>query len=244
MTEEKRVLGIARKRFARRQWARRWLAWRVVLGIVLMLSLVVGTVWLLFFSTRLAVTGVRVEGAGVLDPREVRMQAAVPMGSPLATADLEAIAARVEQLSPVLDADVSRAWPDQIRIDVTERVAVAVVERDGAVRGVDETGAVFRSYPSRPRSLPLLSTGPDTSTEALAESTLVVGALPADLAERVDFVEVRTLDTITLQLRDGRSVVWGSAEGSADKAKVLEVLLEQKASAYDVSVPGQPVIRP
>ena len=56
-------------------------------------------------------------------------------------------------------------------------------------------------------------------------------------------MQVRTVDTITLSLRDGRIVRWGSVDGSADKAKVLAVLLKQKASFIDVSVPGRPVIR-
>lgn len=238
-----RTLRVARKRFARRQWARRWLAWRVVLAAVLVLALVGGVVWLVFFSSLLAVQGVRVEGAGVLDAREVRRVAAVPTGAPLATVDLDEVADRVERLDPVRSVDVSREWPDQVRIDVTERVAVAVVELDGALRGVDETGVVFRRYPTRPPSLPLLRSAPGTPAAALAESTRVVDALPGDLAARVDYVEVGSVDTITLRLRDGRSVLWGSAEESENKARVLDVLLEQEASTYDVSVPGRPVIR-
>jgi len=211
---------------------------------------VVGVVWLVFFSSALAVKDVRVVGVEVLDASEVDAQAAVPFGSPLATVDLELIAQRVQELTAVRDVDVTRAWPDSVRIEVRERVAVAVVERngqngpDGTVQGVDETGVVFRSYPSRPASLPLLQSGPDTSAEALAESTLVVDALPAEVAQLVDYVDVQTVDTITLHLRDGRRVLWGSANQSPSKAEVLSVLLEQKASAYDVSVPGQPVIRP
>lgn len=242
--EDDRELRIARKRFARRQWARRWLVWRVVLAVVLTLSLLAGAVWLVFFSSVLAVKGVRVEGAGVLDPREVRDVAAVPTGSPLASVDLDRIAARLSQLPAVDAVDVSRAWPDHVLVDLTERVAVAVVERDGAVRGVDGDGVVFRRYPSRPPGLPLLRTGPRTSSDALAEATRVVDALPVDLADRVDYVEVQSVDTITLRLRDGRSVLWGSAEESDNKAEVLDVLLDQKASVYDVSVPGRPVIRP
>jgi cell division protein FtsQ len=37
-------------------------------------------------------------------------------------------------------------------------------------------------------------------------------------------------------------VRWGTADDSAAKARVLAVLLEQRASSIDVSVPGQPVI--
>lgn len=238
-----RTVRLARKRFARRQWARRWHVGRVVLAVVLAVAAAVGLVWLVFFSSVLAVTGVKVEGTGVLDPRAVRRVAAVPTGSPLATVDLEAVRARVEDLAPVLSADVSRAWPDQVRIDVKERTAVAVVGDSGVLHGVDAEGVIFRRYPSRPSSLPLLRMSIGTQADALAEAARVSEALPARLAGRVEYVEVATVDAITLQLKDGRTVLWGSADDSAGKAKVLDVLLEQDASVYDVSAPGRPVVR-
>ncbi|HET6653595.1 MAG TPA: FtsQ-type POTRA domain-containing protein [Nocardioides sp.] len=240
---DERTIQVARKRFARRQWARRWLAWRVVLAVLALAGLVAGVVWTVFFSSVLAVSGVQIAGAGVLDPREVRRVAAVPTGSPLATVDLGAVAARVERLTPVLDADVSRSWPDRVRIDLTERTAVAVVIRDGVVQGVDDEGVIFRRYPSRPPSLPLIRMGANTQTDALAEAALVIDALPDGLAGRVAYLSAYTVDTISLRLRNGKVVRWGSAEDTADKAKVLAVLLDQPASLYDVSVPGQPVIR-
>lgn len=241
--DDERTIQLARKRFARRQWARRWLVGRVVLAVVLAVAAVVGLVWLVFFSKVLAVTGVQVEGTGVLDPRAVRKVAAVPTGSPLATVDLEAVRARVERLGPVLDADVSRSWPDQVRIDVRERVAVAVVDSGGVLHGVDEQGVLFRRYPSRPPSLPLLRMDIGTQPDALAEAARVSDALPDRLSGRVEYVEVATVDAISLRLKDGRTVLWGSAEESASKAEVLDVLLGQKASVYDVSVPGRPVVR-
>ena len=69
--------------------------------------------------------------------------------------------------------------------------------------------------------------------------------LPSDLAARVDHVEVQTIDQITLVLRDGRQVLWGSAEQSELKARVLpELLAAQRAQVYDVSVPESPITRP
>ena len=253
LSEEDRSVQQARRRFARRQWARRWLAWRRVLVVLLVAGVLAGGVWLVFFSSVMAVKGVRVEGTAVLDPREVRRVAAVPGGAPLATVDLDGVQQRVTGLVPVLDVDVSRSWPDRVRIDVVERQAVAVVETPEGLRGVDEEGVRFRSYPSRPRGLPLLRDDTPSSPggpagneqrDAFAEAAAVVTALPADLVRRVDYVSVRTIDTISLSLRDGRTVLWGSAAQSASKAEVLAVLLERKASSYDVSVPGRPVIRP
>lgn len=238
-----RTVRIARKRFARRQWARRWLAWRRLVVALVLVGVVAGSLWLVFFSSVLAVSGVRVEGTGVLDPRTVRRVAAVPLGAPLTTVDLAAIGARVEGLAAVQSVDVSRSWPDRIRIDVTEREAVAVVERGDSIRGLDAQGVMFRRYPSRPTSLPVIRTDGRAETDALAEAARVAGSLPSDLAAQVDYVEVRTVDTISLRLRNGRTVRWGSADDSAAKARVLAVLLDQKASSYDVSVPGQPTLR-
>lgn len=237
------TIALARKRFARRQWARRWLAWRTGLGAVVALGLVVAVAWLVFFSSVLAVRGVQVVGADVLSAREVRQAAAVPTGEPLAAVDLGAVAARVERLDPVLRVDVSRAWPDRVRVAVTERTAVAVVERDGVLHGFDADGVLFRRYPDRPPGLPLVQMGDAAQSEALAESAAVVDALPAELARKVEYLRVQSIDTISLQLRDGRTVLWGSAERSDTKSRVLEVLLDQKAQWYDVSVPGRPVVR-
>jgi cell division protein FtsQ len=240
---DERTIRIARRRFARRQWARRWLAWRRLLAAVLVVGLVVGSVWTVFFSSLLAVSGVRVEGTTMLDAASVRRAAAVPLGQPLATVDLGPITARVEKLAAVRSVDVSRSWPHRVLISVRERQAVAVVERGGVLRGLDADGVIFRRYPSRPKSLPVLRMGSRTGADALAEAAKVAGALPATIARRVDYVEVRTVDTISLHLRSGRVVRWGSADDSAAKAEVLTALLRQKASLYDVSVAGQPIIR-
>jgi cell division protein FtsQ len=239
-----RAVRRARRRFARRQWARRWLAWRRLLAALVALGAVVGLVWLVFFSSVLAVTAVEVAGAEVLEESDVRQAAGVPLGRPLATVPLEAVAARVEGLAPVAAVEVTRSWPDRVRIAVVEREAVAVVERDDSFVGVDAEGVLFRSYPSLPAGLPVVRISAATRTEALAEAARVVDALPADLATRVDHLAVRSVDDITLQLRNRRTVVWGSADASADKARVLTLLLDRKARVYDVSVPGQPTLTP
>jgi cell division protein FtsQ len=238
-----RTVRIARKRFARRQWARRWLAWRRVVVIVVLLALVAGSLFLVFASSVLSVSGVQVQGTQVLDPAVVRRAAAVPTGTPLATVDLDAVSRRVRALPAVLRVDVSRSWPNAVRIDVTEREAVAVVARGTTLRGLDATGVMFSLYPSRPRGLPLIRMNGRARADALAEAARVAGSLPSAISGKVDYVEVRTVDTISLRLRNGDTVRWGSSTDSDAKGRVLAVLLDHKASLYDVSVPGQPIIK-
>lgn len=242
---EEKTVRIARRRFVRRQWGRRWLAWRRVVAVVLLVGLVAGGAWLVFFSSVMAVSGVQVEGNRLVSADAVRRAAAVPTGSPLATADLDAVTARVRRLVAVRSVDVSRAWPDRIRIDVVERRAVAVVEppEGGRLRGIDAGGITFREFNVRPKGLPVIRRGADTDTAALAEAAVVAGSLPRTLATKVAYVEVGSQDRISLELGSGPTVVWGSAADSGNKARVLAALLSQQAAAYDVSVPGQPIIR-
>ncbi len=236
------TVKLGQRQFARRQRARRWLAWRRLLAILGGAGLLALGAWLVFFSSVLAVDEVEVAGLDVLSAREVRSAAEVPMGEPLATVPVDAVAERVEALAPVAAVDVSRAWPNRVRIDVVERDAVAVVERAGTLHGVDAEGVQFRTYAKPHKRLPLVRVSAATRSEALAEAAEVIDALPADLAGRVDHLTVRTVDSISLQMRSGKSVFWGSADESASKAEVLAVLLPQKASVYDVSVPGRPTL--
>ena len=76
--------------------------------------------------------------------------------------------------------------------------------------------------------------------DALREVALVIEALPAGVATKVDHVEFSSLDSILLVLSDGSQVQWGSAEQSDLKAEVLETLMTIPATTYDVSVPGLP----
>ena len=234
----------ARKRFARRQWARRWLTWRYVAAVVLVLAVSVGGVYLVFFSTTLSVQGVEVTGTRTLSEKKVREVADVPTGGPLATVDLDTIAYRVRSLAVVKSAEVTRKWPDDVLIQIVERTPVAVVDIAGDLHGLDEDGVVFGSYRRAPEGLPQVRAESGVNAEALAEGAEVVAALPGEIAGKVDHAEVHSVDRITLRLRDGREVLWGSAEQSAEKAEVLAALLRYDARVFDVSVPGQPTCVP
>ena len=236
----------SRKRFARRQWRRRFLAWKWVIALLVVIVLLCVGIWAAYFSSWLEVKGVDVEGDHAMaSPTLVKRFADVPIGKPLITADLDGVRLRILANLPVVrSVDVSREWPDKILIKVTERTPVAVVSIGGRLRALDDTGAVFWHYTSPPPGLPRVTSTAGTDSEALSEAAKVAASLPSVLNRRVDHVTVSTVDDISLQLRDGRTVVWGGSADSSIKARVLLALLKSNPSAskYDVSVPGQPVV--
>ncbi|HET7433029.1 MAG TPA: FtsQ-type POTRA domain-containing protein [Nocardioides sp.] len=232
-----------RRAFARRQWSRRWLTWKYVVASVLLLAVVVGGIWTVWFSSVLAVERVDVSGETTLTRADVLTAARVPVGDPLARVDIAEIASRVRALAVVRTVDVTREWPHAVRISITERTPIAVVDIAGQLKGLDSEGVVFRSYARQPPALPRIQISSETTQDALREGAAVVAALPDTLAQRVDHLQVDTIDEITLVLRDGREVVWGSSEDSDVKAEVLAALLRQKGHTFDVSAPGQPTVR-
>lgn len=242
LTDEETVTLAARD-FARRRWLQRLRRLRPLLYAVLVLLLAgIGT-WLVFFSSVVTVREVSVHGNRTISSVRVRAVAKAPMGTQLARVDLAAIKARVEAMPAVRSVSVSRSWPHTVAISVTERTPVAVVDRGAGLQAVDEDGVLFGSYSRKPDDLPLISTAPDVKSEALAEAAHVVTSLRADIASKVERVDVESVDRIRLLLTGGRTVMWGSAEQSAQKAAVVAVLLDQPGTEIDVSVPGRPTTR-
>lgn len=232
-------------RIRRRRGWRRWLRKRMVVLIALAVAvvLVVGGTWALFFSSWLTARTVDVTGVSTLSTVRIRAAAHVPLDRPLARLDLAAIQARVESIGAVEHAEISREWPHTVHIAITERTPVAVVDRGNGLQQVDESGVLFGSPTHRPAGMPLIKADPSMDSDALAQAGQVAASLPADLAHRVNYLQLRSADDIVLLLHDGRTVVWGSAADSTNKAEVADVLLRRKVSQVDVSVPGRPTTR-
>lgn len=239
----------SRRRFARRQWRRRWLAWKYVVALGLLVGAVVVGVYAVYFSSWLSVKSIDAQiqatsGPGVerLSADQVAAAADVPTGRPLARVDLAAIRTRVQGLLPAArTVEVSREWPDRIRIVVTERTPVAVISIGGKLHALDTDGQIFFGYSKAPAGLPSVRST-STDQDALAQGAQVAASLPPALASQVDHVQIATRDDIRLQLSDGKTIVWGSAADSGVKAQVVVSLMKAQpgARAYDVSVPGSP----
>ncbi|MGW7679985.1 cell division protein FtsQ/DivIB [Kribbella sp. NPDC054772] len=236
-------LARAQQRFARRQrlvrW-RSWLPWAIGGGLVVLAGLIV---WLFYFSSAFAVSGVRISGADTVPVATIEQTAAVPMGTPLVNVDLRSIADRVRTIPAVADAQVTRAWPRKIVIVVTERVPVVVVTDGSRYELVDATGTRYRTVPDRPAGLPEARVTGVRRDVTIHSVVTVSAALPETLRAQVGSISAASPDSITLNLSSGVKVVWGSSDDSERKAGVLSVLMKRQAKVYDVSAPDLPVTK-
>jgi cell division protein FtsQ len=208
--------------------------------------------WLLWGSPVLAVSAVRVDGAGTLTATEVVDVAGVAEGTPLLRVDVEAAEARVARLPQVADVEVTRGWPRSVVVTVVERVPVAVVEEAGTRSLVDRDGVLFDTVTGRPPAgavaLDVADPGPEDRATRAALAALV--ALPGEVRGEVADARATSAEDVRLTLEDGTTVLWGSAEEAGDKADTLVALLGQlqagalePAQTIDVSTPSAVVLR-
>ena len=218
---------------------RRWRRW---LAGVLALAMVIGLVWIVVFSPVLSARSVKVEGMHRLTTAQVVDAAQVPIGVPLVRISRGAIANRVEQLAQVSSARVELSFPATVVIEVTERVAAAYgLAAHGGFTYVDATGRTFDNMSTAPTGLPLLSPAANVAADptTLAAMAQIAAALPATLGSLVKDITATAVDDVSLQLRDGRTVVWGGSDRNADKIRILPALLRRKGHVFDVSNPDQ-----
>lgn len=239
---------------------RRWLPGpRALIAAAIALVVIAGgVVWTLYGSSWLRAEEVSVSGTRVLTETQVREAAAVPLGAPLVSVDLDGIESRLLKELPRIDsAEVTRSWPRGIGLKVTERTPVLLIEAAGHAGNyieVDAKGVRFATVSRAPEGIPVLELRASRSGSSAAslrrfggdrlvrEAVRVADALPAAIARETLVVKVRSYDTISLELSGDRTVAWGSAEKGRAKGRALTALLKAAPNAghFDVSVPTAP----
>lgn len=231
---------------------RRRLALAVVV-LVVAAGLAAAVRYVLVSSSLLVVEHVEVTGTAVVPLADVLGAAGVTTGTPLLSVPVADVAARVASLPGVASVEVSRDWPDTLRLQVTERVAVAITATARGPWLVDASGLAYAPAASIPVPVPpalplptlvIAQVAPqDTATKA---ALAVLAALPEGVRRDLQKIEADTPSMVVLTLSGNRQVRWGpagSAEELARKAAVLAPLLSQRGSVYDVTSPDLPTIR-
>ncbi|PZG15396.1 cell division protein FtsQ/DivIB [Nonomuraea aridisoli] len=208
--------------------------------LVLLTAGVVGTAaWLVFFSPVLGVRSIDIVGNLTVPKERIEQQAGVPDLHPLATVNLAEVEGRVLGIRQLAGAKVDRIWPGTLRIEVVEREPVAVIQVGDKYAIIDKHGVVIEVETALPPLLPVLKVDrPAEGDPAMMAALQVIDAVPDEVAGKVRQVRAGTAEGVTLELSDGRTVIWGGTDRPQEKGRILTSLLKrEKAAQYDVSSP-------
>lgn len=226
--------------------------WRAAFFVLAGVAIAGGVAWALLGGRLLVVRSVTVTGTRSLMPAQVAAAADVPLGTPLLSVDIGAVTRRVEALDNVASATVTEGWPDHLAIAVTERVPVMAVRmKGGGYDLVDKAGVIVRFASAKPAALPQLETtltgGALRGAPSVTAVAQVLAELRPALAGQVALVRATPVpagsEMVTLGLRDGTTIQWGSPGGTASKNRELAILRDSHARYIDVSAPDTAVTR-
>jgi cell division protein FtsQ len=214
------------------------LMWAALISVI-----VVGLGLLLYFTPIMSARSTDITGLGTVTQDEVMAAAAVAPGTPLLQIDTDAVAERVAAIRRIASARVQRQYPSTLRITVIERVPVVVKDFPDGPHLFDRDGVDFAIAPPPP-GVPFLDAenpGPDDPPTKAALQ--VMTSLRPEVAAQVARIAAPSVAAITLQLTDGRQVVWGTTDRTEEKALKLGALLTQPGRTYDVSSPDLPTVK-
>ncbi|MCP2318167.1 cell division protein FtsQ [Nocardia amikacinitolerans] len=200
-----------------------------VLTVVLLIS---------WFTPVLSVRTVEIEGLVAVQEAQVRERLEIPSGRSMLRIDTDAMARRVASIPKVSSARVQRVYPSTVKVTIVERAPVLFFESPEGAHLLDAESVEF-AIEAAPIGVPKLITeqpgGADPVTRA---AVAVLAVLPPALNIQVGEVVARSISDISLNLHDGRTVLWGGANDAERKAAVVLPLLTREGTVFDVSSPN------
>ena len=197
------------------------------------------------------ITGLSTEAGTGLSKPELIEAAAVMIGSPMLTVDIDGIAERLIALPWVAEVTVSRRWPSSVELWIRQRVAVAnAVDRSASVALLDAEGTVLEHRGEQVVGIPVIRVDqlgrPGTRMTGLAPLLLAVEALTPELFPWVVAL-VPTADGVIAELVGGVEAFLGFGQDYHDEFRSLEAVLRRVELAciveVDVSLHSSPVVR-
>lgn len=223
---------------------------RLLIGGATAVVLFAGLLAVLVFSPVLAVQTVSVSGTDLTPKAQVETALEPLKGKPLPQVSDKEVRALLSGFPAVHDVAVEAKPPSELGIKVIEHPPVALLETGKKFALVNSDGKRLATVGKRTDvELPLIddSTAAD-DREIFRTLTTVLGALPQDVLAELEHASAKSVDSVQLQLTNGKKVIWGNADQLDLKAKVFEVLLKAEEpeggiTVYDVSTPTRPVTR-
>ena len=216
---------------------------KMALAVFLTAVLVVGLGLILYFTPLMSVREIEVTGIATVTREEVLDVARVQLGTPLLQIDTGSVADRVAAIRRVASTRVQRQYPSVLGIAVVERVPVVYKDFPDGPHLFDRDGVDFATG-APPRMLPFFDVeNPGPADPCTRAALQVMTSLAPEVAGQISRVAAPSVASITLTLADGRVVVWGNTDRTAEKAQKLAALLTQPGHTYDVSSPDLPTVR-
>lgn len=217
--------------------------------VVLVAAVVVGVVWgasALWNARIFTVDSIQVSGNDRLSTADVTKLAAVPAGATLLKTNTADVKRRIEANPWVADAAVSRSFPHELVVAITERTPAAFVDAGGSQlwtlstdgfwlgkRSANDTSALV-TIKDVPSLVPTI--GVAAPNVELKNALAVLAGLSPGLKGQVKTLSAPNIDKTALLLNNGVQVFVGSSDNIAKKDLIARGILAREKNIVYINV--------
>ena len=232
------------RRFTKESRVRKVFLRSIAFSLVGLVLLVLATM----FTPLLSIDKITVTGTSKVSNKQVLAVLKNRMGTPLPMISEASVAEDLAQFKLIESISLISKPPHALEVRITERTPISLVVR-GGTRFLYDPAGVNLGVASGYELLPTIIVKDDPkSSKSYAQAIDVLLALPAQLLKRVAYIQAKTRDNVTLQLRGNaaQTIIWGDSSQSILKSKVLKTLLVKTSTkgraTFDVSSPLTPSV--
>jgi cell division protein FtsQ len=218
---------------------------RSILGAITALVLFVLST---MFTPILAVNKITITGSDKVPEKQIQAALKDYIGKPLPMISSQSVADDLAKFKLIESVSVVSQPPHELKVKIVERTAISVVVEDGVGFLYDPSGVRLGVANGSEKLPTIIITGDPKTSKNYTQAIDVLLSLPASLLEKVELIQARTRDNVTMRLRGNakQTVIWGDSTQSALKSRVLKVLLFRTPAripaTFDVSSPLTPSV--
>jgi cell division protein FtsQ len=218
---------------------------RSIIGAIVALVLFVLAT---MFTPILAVNKITISGSDKVPEKKILAALQDYIGKPLPMISSQSVAEDLARFKLIESVSVVSQPPHELRVKIVERTAISVVVEDGVGFLYDPSGVRLGVANGSEKLPTIIITGDPKTSKNYTQAIDVLLSLPASLLEKVELIQARTRDNVSMRLRGNakQTVIWGDSTQSALKSRVLKVLLFRTPpripATFDVSSPLTPSV--
>ncbi len=218
---------------------------RSILGAIIALVLFVLST---MFTPILAVNKISITGLEKVPEKQIQAALKDYIGKPLPMISSQSVADDLAKFKLIESVSVVSQPPHELRVKVVERTAISIVVEDGVGFLYDPSGIRLGVAKGSEKLPTIIISGDPKTSKNYTQAIDVLLSLPSSLLEKVELIQARTRDNVTMRLRGNakQTIIWGDSTQSALKSRVLKVLLFRTPAripaTFDVSSPLTPSV--
>ena len=200
------------------------------------------------FTPILAVNKITVVGENKVPESKIQDALKGYIGKPLPMISSQSVANDLAKFKLIESIAVVSQPPHELKVKIVERTPISLVVEGGVAFLYDPSGIRLGVANGSEKLPTIIITGDPKTSKNYTQAIDVLLALPASLLEKVEYIQAKTRDNVTMRLRGNykQTIIWGDSSQSALKSRVLKVLLFKTPAripaTFDVSSPETPSV--